>query len=253
MKDQELAFAEEVKPNIPEDIDVEGDSDTSEEVELAEPTFKEAKLVATPYMNPIIWKQMKGMAATFIESKALPNHIQNAAQAVMVMQAGLEMDMKPIESLQSLYIVNGAINIWGKATMRRLREHGYTIKYENETSASCTATVTKKDREGNILEEYTETFKFSDAEKSGWTKTKYGELKVGWQEGQNRKLKLRYGVLSSLIKSYIPEVLGSAEEVAEVGVDYQVINLSEDKRKEEKTPKEKSKQVGEFLNKQKNS
>lgn len=209
-----------------------------------EPSYESVKLISTSYMNPIIWKQMKGMAETFLMSHALPKHIQNVAQAIMIMQAGLEMDMKPVEALQSLYIVNGAINIWGKATTRRLREHGYMIRYEEESDASCTAIVTKG------KEKYTETFKFSDAEKSGWTKDSNKNLKVGWREGQNRKLKMRYGALSSIIKSFIPQVLGSANEVAEIAEDFEILDIPVNKPATPATPSPAD--IASFLKAQKN-
>lgn len=139
------------------------------------------------------------------------------------------MGMKPMEAINSVYIVNGSTNIWGKAITRRLREHGYSIKYLEEDDDHCVGEVRKRTGDGkNIPDEvYTETFYFKDAEKSGWTNYKGGGLKVGWLPGQNRKLKMRYGVLSSIIKSYIPDVLGSATDIAEVAEDV-VIDIPEE-------------------------
>lgn len=198
-------------------------------VELREISNAEAKALATSYFHPVVWSQIKGMAQTFIQSKALPKHIQNAAQAVLVLQAGYEMGMKPMEAVNSVYIVNGATNIWGKATVRRLREHGYFIEYVEEDNEHCKARVYKEN------EEYIETFLFKDAEESGWTKDSYGKLKVGWKAGQNRKLKMRYGALSAIIKSYIPDVLGSANDIVEVAEDVTIIDVPEVEEK----PKEK--------------
>lgn len=182
-------------------------------------TYKQAMAVQTTFMNPSVWTQIRAMGKVFFEGKALPSSIANEPQLVMVLQAGFEMGMAPVESLKSLYIVNGSVNVYGAATVRRLREHGWLVKYSDESDEQCTATVTLKDRKtGAILEEYTETFKYSDAEKSGYTKSSSG-LKVGWREGLNRKLKMRYGVLSLIIKSFIPEVLGSASDIAEVAMD----------------------------------
>lgn len=173
-----------------------------------------AESIKTNYMNPTVWGQIVGMSKTLFESHALPKHLINTAQVVMQLQAGFEMGMKPIESLQSLYMVNGAINVWGKAVPRRLREHGYNIKYTNESNEACTAIVTGAGRE-----KYEETFKFQDAVDSGWTHDSNGHLKIGWREGANRKLKLRYSVLSLIIKSYIPHVLGAADEIQEIYED----------------------------------
>lgn len=169
---------------------------------------------STSFLDPNLYIQMKALAADFIASKAIPSVWQSAAQVLVGLQTGVEMGMKPMEAMNSLYPVNGAINVWGKATTRRLKEHGWTIKYSNETQQTCTATVT------NGKEKYTETFDFADAEASGYTKDSYGKLKIGWREGMNRRKKLRYGVLSLIISTYIPEVLGSAMGIVEVSDDY---------------------------------
>lgn len=170
-----------------------------------------AKHNVTSFFNPIIWEQMKGMARTFKASGALPQS-DNEATIAMKIQAGYEMGMTPIESIKSFYFVNGAINIFGAAVIRRLREHGWQIKYEDGND-SCTATVSKGD------ESYTDTLSFKEAEDSKWTRTSSGSLKAGWIAGANRKMKLRYGVISMIIKTYIPEVLGSAADIAEIAED----------------------------------
>ena len=177
--------------------------------------FNRAMQIETTYMSPNTWTQIRTMAKVFHEGKALPSCIQNEAQLVMVMQAGFEMGMKPVECLKSLYIVKGTINVYGPAVMRRLREHGWLITYKEDSDKSCTATISRGD------ETYTETLTFAEAEKSGYTKDGQGALKIGWKEGVNRKMKLRYGVLSIIIKSYVPEVLGSAVDIAEVAEDQQ--------------------------------
>ncbi len=164
------------------------------------------------------WEVMKKMATDMVASNALPRG-DNAYTVMMKMQAGREMGMKPIESIKAFYIVNGVLSIFGDAVIRRLKEHGWTVSYV-EAQNTCTAVIKK----GN--EEYKETFTFEDAQKSGWTGA-VNNLKAGWVDGINRRRKLRYGAISTLIKTYVPEVLGSAVDVAEVAVD--TVSLYEDK------------------------
>ncbi len=169
-----------------------------------------ASMIRTDFFDPVIWAQMNGMAQKFVESKAL-SQSENAGTLIMKMQAGREMGMGPIESIKSFYFVKGIINIFGVATTRRLREHGWRLEFR-DTPNTCTATITKGD------EKYSDTLTFEEASKSGWTHAQ-GGLKPGWLEGANRKLKLRYGALSLLIKTYVPEVLGSATDIAEIADD----------------------------------
>lgn len=169
----------------------------------------------TSLLNPEIYVQMKILAQDFINSKAIPTCWQSSAQVLVGLQTGLEMGMTPMESMNSLYVVNGAVNIWGKAVTRRLRVHGFIVKYSNETPEQVTATITRGE------EKYSFTFKYKDAELSGYTKDNYGKDKIGWKPGQNRLLKLRYGALSALLKTEVPEVLGVVNGIAEIESDFE--------------------------------
>lgn len=172
----------------------------------------------TDLIDPIVWKQMQGMAERFVKSGAMPQHLKNAEQILVVMQAGYEMGMKPMEAINGLYIVNGVVTVWGKTITSRFRRYGYDLNYENETQQSCTVIAKKDGRE------YRETFSFEDAVKSGYTKDRTGSLKFGWKEGENRKLKLRYGALNSLSKTKCAEVLGTAVGITEVYRDVEVVD-----------------------------
>jgi len=168
------------------------------------------QLGSDEYYNPAKWEVMKKMAEDMVRSGALPK-TDNAYTVLMKLQAGREMGLKPIEAVKSFYIVNGILNIYGSAVTRRLREHGWRIKFDDKFNA-CTATVSKED------ESYTDTLTFEEAKKSGWTES-FGKLKPGWVDGINRKTKLRYGVLSLIIKTCLSEVLGSAVDIVEVAED----------------------------------
>ncbi len=173
----------------------------------------------TSLMNPEVYVQMKILAQDFINSKAIPQCWTTASQVLVGLQTGLEMGMQPMEAMNSLYVVNGAVNVWGKALTRRLTEHGYEVDFSEETEEQTTAIVSKDGKD------YVATFKFSDAELSGYTKDSQGRIKVGWKPGQNRKLKLRYGALSEIIKTQLPHVMGSASGVAEIDNDIERVTI----------------------------
>lgn len=81
------------------------------------------------------------IADQFIKSGAFPS--MTPEQAFTIIQAGKEMGMKPMESMNGLYIVKGSINPYGKAMVSRLVNHGYRIEYLNETEKSVSVRVTK--------------------------------------------------------------------------------------------------------------
>lgn len=197
--------------------DTTTESDAQKAVEVIQPrqTLTIRDTNATTFLDPNLYTQMKALANDFIQSNAIPSVWQTASQVLVGLQTGVEMGMKPMEAMNSLYPVNGAINVWGKATTRRLKEHGWSIQYSEESQESCTATVKKGE------EEYKETFTFEEAQQSGYTTDNRGQLKIGWKLGMNRRKKLRYGVLSLIIATYIPEVLGSAMGIVEVSEDFE--------------------------------
>lgn len=221
--DTAKAFPEEAKLYAKDEA-IEGEVTKEKPVAQKALTIRDTQ--ATNFLDPNLYIQLKALALDFIKSSAIPAVWKTSEQVLVGLQTGAEMGMKPMEAMNSLYPVNGAINVWGKATTRRLREHDWTIKYSNETQETCTATVSK-DRE-----KYTETYTFSEARESGYTTDSSGKLKIGWRAGMNRKKKLRYGVLSLIISTEIPEVLGSAMGIVEVSEDYDFSTKSESKTDE---------------------
>lgn len=188
--------------------------------------YKDSQAIQNTYLNPSTWGQMRAIADTLVRSGALPKDVKNAEQAMIKMQTGLEMGMKPMQAMQRLYIVNGSVLPWGAETVNRLKQHGWEIEYQ-EKENECTAIVKKKIGKGYT--KYEETFTFQMAVDSEYTemdewnngrKTGNKILKPGWRLGANRKLKLRYHALAMIIKSYIPEVLGGETDIAEVAMDY---------------------------------
>lgn len=221
--DTAKAFPEEAKLYAKDEA-IEGEVTKEKPVTQKALTIRDTQ--ATNFLDPNLYIQLKALALDFIKSSAIPAVWKTSEQVLVGLQTGAEMGMKPMEAMNSLYPVNGAINVWGKATTRRLREHDWTIKYSNETQETCTATVSK-DRE-----KYTETYTFSEAQESGYTTDSSGKLKIGWRAGMNRKKKLRYGVLSLIISTEIPEVLGSAMGIVEVSEDYDFSTKNEAKTDE---------------------
>jgi hypothetical protein len=172
-----------------------------------------------------MWDYMKEVAKTFIESRAMPSYLQNASQVIVVLQAGREMGFQFFESIKYLYMVNGSTQITGQGAIRRIKEAGYEIEYEDKDD-ECTVRVLDYRNEipghgkGPSTVTAEETVNFKDAEDSGYTKDSKGEIKTGWRKGMNRKLKLRYLAVSTIVKSKMPEVLGSAVDIVEVAEDY---------------------------------
>jgi hypothetical protein len=83
------------------------------------------------------------MAERFIASKAFK--ATNAEQAYVIIKAGAEMGMKPVEAMQALYCVNGSVKIYGDKMVSRITKAGYKIEYLNESEQGVTVKVTNKE------------------------------------------------------------------------------------------------------------
>lgn len=195
-----------------------------------------AKSTKTSIFDPAVWEQMKGMAETFIQSKALPPYITNAAQVVLIFSHGKDMGMSPTQALSSLYIVNGTVTIWGKAIIARLTQNGYQTKYKDgdclNENAWCEATVISPSGET-----YTEKYTFKEAQGSICIKTSKG-IRPGWLPGQNRKLKLRYGAINIILKTYLPHFLYGCNGLADIDGE-----VPEEKKQQQELPKAVSPQA----------
>lgn len=175
---------------------------------LAEQLKKQTWQTPTGVFNPVVYQQFKIMASDMAKAGALPKGL-NAEQALVIMQFGSELGIKPFTALQSIYIVNGRMTLWGSMVVSRLTDAGYKIKYLDKVSDkddenACEVTVT------NGRETFTETCTFKMARLSGYTTSSQVE-KIGWKAGTNRILKLRYGAISMLLKTYLPHLLNGAE------------------------------------------
>ena len=169
---------------------------------------KAISTTTTSVMNPVEYAQMKKIANDMIASKSLPQTFTNAAQVQMALMAGREMGMTTMESLNDLYFVGGKLQIYGKATPAALRRAGWRIKKFDETEDSCTATVYNPKTDEEITD----------------------------------KRKLRYAVLSQIIHTYLPEVLGSVAGIGDYSEDYMdAQNLDAAYRKEQENEKRAAK------------
>lgn len=135
------------------------------------------------------------MAKQFTASGAFPK--VTPEQAYTIMKAGAEMGMKPVEALNSLYIVNGAISPHGKAMPARIRKEGYNIEYLNETEKGCDVRVWNDDGF-----DVTERVEASDP-----------ILKKSRFMGIHRKYKMRYHGLRAIINFYIPHIYNSTSDM----------------------------------------
>jgi len=155
------------------------------------------------------FETMKAIAVKMHGAECFSGNIQSAEQAFVIIQAGYEMGIAPVEALNSFYIVKGKITIYGVALAKRVKMHGWKIKTGKHDEKECELTV------------------YKDEESHSYTAKKEQVENLGAGKGKNAyhnapEDKLYWHAMSRIVRRYIPEVLGSVaythEEIQEAKI-----------------------------------
>lgn len=141
--------------------------------------------------------QLDYFTEKFRESGALPSSIENPAQLAMVLTAGVELGFKPVESLNSFYIVAGKVTIYGSSVGALLRQHGYSLEWPEVTNEGVKLVIHPP--EGDKRPAHPETYTMEDAKRAGLTG------RTNWQKYPSDMM--RHKAVSRAVNFYCPEVL----------------------------------------------
>lgn len=141
-------------------------------------------IVARGFMNPASVKEGMELAAWIAKSDLAPRDYKDKPQNVLIaMQMGLEVGLSPMQSIQSIAVINGRPSIWGDSMLALCQNHrDFEFIDENQSTNEKGVCIVK--RRG--MEPQTRTFTVEDAKKAGlWGK------QGPWQTSPARMLKLR--------------------------------------------------------------
>jgi len=155
-----------------------------------------ANLSALGYFQPEMLEQALRVSEKFYKAGCFGADVKNAEQVFVKIQAGAEMGLPPMEAMNSLYLVNGHLAIWGKALAGRLKAHGWEIEYSECDANKATVRITKNGK----AHEYT-------------AKKEEVQSKQAYKIAPENKLK--YHALRQLINFYVPEALGAVAYTVE--------------------------------------
>ncbi len=162
------------------------------------------------YFSPSAWNVMVNMANVFIKSAALPKHISNASQLLMILQTGKEMGLKPMQAINGIYILNGKVALYAHVMLSKVLEGGVKLKWIKDTP-------TEVEVEFSGLERAPYISKFTIAEA-----TKAGLVKPGGAWSSYPGAMLRARAVSAGARVFCPDLISGAytlEEIADVEVD----------------------------------
>lgn len=157
---------------------------TPEAVENTEPEKKE--MVPVGQMFPKFptqaeWNTINTIAVTLKNGGVLPKGIDTVQKMVVVLQAGREIGLQPIEALNSLYFVNGKVSLYGEAVPMQIMRAGHQIIWGKCDKNEATVTIKRGDN-GN---EMTQTFTMDEAKERGYTSNalyqKFPENMLKWR------------------------------------------------------------------------
>ena len=160
------------------------------------------KSKATGIFDPVVFKQMEFICEKMVTAKALPKGIENGAQAIVIMQRGWELGLKPMDSLSALYMVSGRIQLWGEAMIREVLKKVDKIKWYEATNEKAICGIFYKG------EEYKGEYTIEQARAEGrvGVKNKYGKDKSPtWTKFP--KNHLRFNAVRDVMKFSLPHVM----------------------------------------------
>lgn len=127
------------------------------------------------------WNTMEIIAKTFLNAGAMPKGIDTAPKLMVILQAGREAGLSPIEALNSLYFVNGKVAMYGDAVPLQIYRAGHAIEWGECSAETATVTITR----GDTGKSMSQTFTMEEAQKRGYTSNpvyqKYPENMLKWR------------------------------------------------------------------------
>ena len=162
------------------------------------------------YFSPAAWNVMVQMANVFIKGAALPKHITNASQLLMILQTGKEMGLKPMQAINGIYILNGKVALYSHVMLSKVLEGGVKLKWLKDTTTEAEVEFSGLDRAP-----YVSKFTIAEAQKAGL-------VKAGGAWTSYPSAMLRARAVSAGARVFCPDLISGAytlEEVADVDVD----------------------------------
>lgn len=187
------------------------------------------KLESFQFLNPATWQAMTIAAKVFLNSGSMPNNLDTIPKIMVVLQAGKESGLQPLEAINSYYFVNGKVTIYGEMKIALVRRAGHSIDWGDCDENSATVTITRRDTK----EKMTGSFTIAKAKSRGLTN------KDVWQKYPENMLKFK--AFDQVARFLVPDALHGSMSESEViereAIEAEVVP-QDDKKKDEKPEKE---------------
>lgn len=149
--------------------------------------------------------EMARFCRAIVNSGLAPKAFQSPEAVMVAIQHGMELGLAPMQSLQSIAVVNGRPTLWGDAALALCTAHPSFLDIEESIDGNtATCVIKRRDRSAVVR-----TFSEADAKRAGlWGKA------GPWQQYPQRMLQMR--ARSWAMRDAFPDALkgvGIREEV----------------------------------------
>ena len=150
-------------------------------------------------------QDLTARAKLVVESGLAPKNM-SPQQLAVIMLKGQELGLRPLEAMESLYVVQGKVGEMTHQLVSMLRQAGHDYHIDETTMDKCTVTIYRSDGT-----RYTHTVTFKECADAYWNQSwdnteKVWKIKPTWQGGGQRTM-LAYRTISQAIRLFCPEVL----------------------------------------------
>jgi hypothetical protein len=151
-------------------------------------------------------EDMKTVSQIILQSKLAPDSFQTSEQIFVGLQAGAEIGLKPMQSLNSIVVIHGKPTLWGDAALALVKRSGLVASFsekvtgEGDEMCAYVSSVRKAVEVGEGESVVETTFSVADAKTAGlWKK------KGPWTTHPKRMLK--YKARAFNLRDNFPDVL----------------------------------------------
>lgn len=167
------------------------------------------------------WKMLTFMADTFYKAGGLPKGVDTVPKLILVIQAGAELGLKPVQALSCIAPINGRPMVYGNMPFALAVKHGHKVIWGRCDDTQAEVTIERGDdgQKGSF------TLTFEDAKKRGLA----GKSPT-WQTHTARML--RYAAFREIASYLLADVFNGVA----IGEDDTVMNeMIEQNKKDFKT------------------
>lgn len=185
------------------------------------PRAKPPTLVAGARISPLIPTSLEEayrLGAVFFQAGMVPYGLKNEQAVSLVLMAGMELGLPPLQAMKNLMVVNNRVSIFGDGANMLIRRSGLLAGMKeridgegDDMVAVCEAT--RRNPDGST-ENVTSTFSVADAKTAGlWSKRGRSGDPSPWQTYPKRMLAMR--ARGFALRDLFADVLGGMRTVEE--------------------------------------